>query len=255
MSPGRGSILLAALLACASVAARADKLVTRDGSIIETHGPWEVRGKLVVFTLADGTLASVRLDKADLEASAELAAREAEQRARQTRERTEKPAAEPREAVVVLTDRDVGHVDGEELEPEGEAEAEAGAAAGAVAAPEAVAGSGRGVQVVQWSQADGGETGVVVNGVIQNLGSSMATRLAVNALFYDQNGSLLAAREVPLEEGPLRPGARREFSLSLPNSLIFDEVKFQVTGQGFRSVGQSVRTGPAPEPELEFEEP
>ncbi len=274
MSRGRAWLTLATLVAIGAGAAGADELVTRDGQVIQTRGPWEVRGKLLVFKLADGTLASLRLDEADLEAS-ERRVREGEQRAERARQQALRPSPEPPQATVVLTDRDVSHAPdlGELPEPEGgpddvvsdsgaggstgsggggeadagetgnsgredQAAGEDGDAAGA-----AVAGSGRGVQVVQWSQEADGEDGIAVRGVIQNLGSDFATSLKVNALFYDETGGLLAAREVGFEDGPLGPGARRQFSVSLPHDLIYDEIKFQVVGRGFRSVGQSVRTG------------
>ena len=251
MRARRGWVALAALLAAAAgTAARGDELVTRDGQVIETRGPWEVRGKLVVFTLADGTLASLRLTEADLEAS-EQRAKQAQLRAQQERQRPAQEPAEPRQAVMVLTDRDVSHAPdlGEESELEGvdDGALAAGTAEGAgdakAGADSPVASTGRGVQVVQWGQEAEGEGGVAVRGVIQNLGSSFATKLSVNALFYDESGALLAAREVQFEDGPLGPGARRNFSVSLPHSLIYDEIKFQVVGSGFRSVGQSVRAG------------
>lgn len=277
MREPRAWIALAALLAVAGgAAASADELVTRDGQVIQTQGPWEVRGKLLVFKLADGTLASLRLDEADLEASERRVAEKA-RRARQAREEAMKPPPEPKAAVVVLTDRDVAHAppdlgegiegeggvadDGEAIfaaaggpaggtrdqgpgrDGQGEGEAEAGGP---------VASSGRGVQVVQWSQESEGEDGVAVKGVIQNLGSSFATSLSVNALFYDEGGALVAAREVEFEAGPLGPGARRDFSVSLPHSLIYDEIRFQVVGRGFRAVGQSVRAAaPQQSPDVE----
>lgn len=268
-----GWIVYAALVAGAGgFAASADELVTRDGQVIETRGPWQVRGKLLVFELADGTLASLRLEEADLEASERRAAEKA-RRARRAREEALRPPPEPKEAVVVLTDRDVAHARpglGEDPAPEepffGELESDRAFAGDPVAedaaggstdaeggdgdavAGGAVASSDRGVQVVQWSQEAEGEDGLAVKGVIQNLGSSFATSLSVNALFYDEAGALVAAREVQFEEGPLAPGARRNFSVSLPHSLIYDEIKFQVVGRGFRSVGQSVRAaaGQAP---------
>lgn len=246
----RRVIVLAVLILGAASAAPADRLVTRDGDVIETQGPWEVRGKLVVFKLADGTLASLRLDEADLEAS-EALARETERQERATRARPEAPAPPPRQAVMVLTDKDVAHGRGV---GDGSGEGQSGGEDGDEAAGTPVASSGRGVQVVQWNQETGGETGVLVKGVAQNLGSSVATRVAVNALFYDETGGLLLAREVTLEEGALGPGARREFSVTVPHELVFDEIKFQVTGQGFRSVGQSVRVGPPPEPGDELQE-
>ncbi|HET9767963.1 MAG TPA: hypothetical protein VFS60_13995, partial [Thermoanaerobaculia bacterium] len=55
------SLAAAALAAAAAAApAAADWLVMRDGSRVETKGAWEVRGTLVVLTLPNGTLSSVR---------------------------------------------------------------------------------------------------------------------------------------------------------------------------------------------------
>lgn len=250
MNRRRRWIVLAALLPVAGgAAAGGDRLVTRDGQIIETRGPWQERGKLLVFELADGTLASLRIEEADLEASEGLA-RETERRAQGVREASLRPAPEPRRAAVVLTDSDVAHFGvGEQREPEGGSGDDLAAAAAASADVDAdaatagrpVASSGRGVQVVQWSQESEGEDGVAVRGVIQNLGSSFATSLSVNVLFYDESGSLVAAREVQFEDAPLGPGARGDFSVSVPHALVFDEIKFQVVGRGFRSVAQRVR--------------
>ena len=76
--------VLAALLAASPAAA--DWLVTRGhgsaaGARVETRGPWQVKGRLVVFETAAGQLASLRLDDVDLEASRE-ATRRAEEGAR-----------------------------------------------------------------------------------------------------------------------------------------------------------------------------
>ena len=87
---------------------RADWLLTRDGARIETRGPWTVKGKLVVFTLASGTLSSLRTTEVDLEASAQSTA-EAQARAAAP-PAAEKPAEKP-PPVLVLTDADVEHVD------------------------------------------------------------------------------------------------------------------------------------------------
>ena len=70
---------LALGLGLGAPAADADRLVTRDGAVIETRGPWRVEGRLVIFRLPDGTLSSIRLVDADLEGSAELAGAEERQ--------------------------------------------------------------------------------------------------------------------------------------------------------------------------------
>jgi hypothetical protein len=65
----RASVLAVVALAAAAAPAAADWLVLADGGRVETAGPWEVRGGLVVFTLANGTLSSVRASEVDLPAS------------------------------------------------------------------------------------------------------------------------------------------------------------------------------------------
>ncbi|KAB2962205.1 MAG: hypothetical protein F9K16_09710, partial [Thermoanaerobaculia bacterium] len=70
--------LLAAALLVAAGPARADWLVTTDGGLIETKGPWKVDGRRVVFHLPNGTLSSVRADEVDLDRSAAETARAAE---------------------------------------------------------------------------------------------------------------------------------------------------------------------------------
>lgn len=47
----------------------ADVLVTTEGERIETEGPWEVDGRRVIFTDANGRLSALRVSAVDLEAS------------------------------------------------------------------------------------------------------------------------------------------------------------------------------------------
>ncbi len=66
--------LAVVIFGCGSLAwlasgAAADWLVASDGSRIETTGPFKVEGKLVIFTLPNGTLGSLPLSEVDLEAS------------------------------------------------------------------------------------------------------------------------------------------------------------------------------------------
>jgi hypothetical protein len=81
--------------------AHADWLVTQEGKQVQTKGPWEVRRNLVVFTLPNGTLSSMRLSEVDLEKSESLTAE-----AVRPPEAVE--AETPKEPVLVLTTRDVG---------------------------------------------------------------------------------------------------------------------------------------------------
>lgn len=61
--------LCALVLLTLVLPASADILVTKTGEQIETDGPWEVKGRQVVFTSASGVLSAIRLSEIDLEAS------------------------------------------------------------------------------------------------------------------------------------------------------------------------------------------
>jgi mycoredoxin len=90
---------------CVAASAAADVVVLKDGSRVETRGAMEVRGKRIVFTNAKGTLATLRLDEVDLEAS-----RAASQPAPAAAKAG--PSAAPKKApVLVLNDRDVANAD------------------------------------------------------------------------------------------------------------------------------------------------
>ena len=98
------STALAALLLCLAAPAAAEWLVTDDGARIETRGPWKVVGSSVVFTQTNGTLASLRAARVDLEAST------SESSAGNSPAPTPTlvaAAAEPPRPVMVLTDYDV----------------------------------------------------------------------------------------------------------------------------------------------------
>ena len=115
-------ILAIALTLTVSLPASAEWLITHDGHRIETDGPWKVKGRLVVYTDAKGTLSSIRLDEIDLEAS-ETASQEPAEEPAESREDESKPEREPRKRpVLVLTDGDIPEAttDGPaaEIEPE-----------------------------------------------------------------------------------------------------------------------------------------
>ena len=104
----RSYVLLGLLvIAAAAPQAAADWLVTTDGEQIETAGPWEVRGRLLVATLVDGRTVSMRASTVDLPASERLTAETA--RAAEQEPAAEAQAGEPaprKKAAIVLTDAD-----------------------------------------------------------------------------------------------------------------------------------------------------
>ncbi len=93
-------LLWLVLAVAGSLPAAADWLITGDGHRIETDGPWQVKGRLVVYTDAKGTLCSLRLDEVDIDAS-KTAGEDAEAQPSAVEPAEEKPP------VLVLTDKDI----------------------------------------------------------------------------------------------------------------------------------------------------
>src|SRR6202023_3135637 len=80
----------------------ADWIVPRQGERFEIRGTWQLKGKLLVFTLPNGTLSSMRAARVDIDASKQATAQAKQQAA------APPPAAkvEPkRKSVIVLTDK------------------------------------------------------------------------------------------------------------------------------------------------------
>lgn len=216
---------LAALLAGAAPA-RADWLVTREGARMETRGPWEVRGKLVVFTAPDGTLASVRLAAVDLEAS-----RQATEEARRP-----KPAPPPeparRKSVVSLTDKDFPKPTPPPAAPAEGAAAEEGGAAAAPAPPAAARGL---VRVETWEQKERAEgDGIEISGVLRNEGSDIATEVGLTITTRDDTGAQTASVEAVLAAGTLQPRGATTFRAVLPGVFTFSGVNFDIRSTGLK---------------------
>jgi len=221
---GFGSLVLLAS------GAGADWLVTSDGSKVEIEGPWNVEGKLVTFTLSNGTLGSMPLSAVDLEASRALAARVAED---------EEPAEEPTrpKAVMVITDADVGHpvLPTAESTEEGE--------------PSPVTSQAASLRVTGWREdVNLSRNSVEIRGSLQNPTANPATSLELDVLLYDDEGQLLETSPARLEQGFLNPGASLRFEALFEETLSFDSVDFDIRSRGFLS------TPPVDEPPTEDDE-
>jgi hypothetical protein len=99
-----GVAFAAAITATVPAALHADWMVTRQGERFEIRGTWQLKGKLAVFTLPDGTFSSMRADQVDFEASKQ-ATEQAKQQAAAPPPAPEK-AKPQRRAAVILTDKD-----------------------------------------------------------------------------------------------------------------------------------------------------
>lgn len=95
--------LLPVLLLTLVAPAAADRLVTSQGEILETQGPWKVEGRMVVFTNATGELVAIRVSEVDLKASKKAT----EEASKPPQPPTEEVQEEGKKAVFVLADKDV----------------------------------------------------------------------------------------------------------------------------------------------------
>lgn len=225
MTKQGSTLLLAALIGLAGVPASADWLVTRAGAKVETRGPWQVKGKLVVFHLADGSLSSMRLAEVDLDRSRK-ATEEAERAKAEAEEARAKPA-ERKAPVLVVTDRDVRHVD--------PATVSAAAAAGE---PAAAVDS---LAVSNWDRTpDPGDGHVVITGTITNNASNTtATGITLNVVLVDETGNPVGTAQAILTSNVLPPGQQSGFRAEFPGVFTFSNLKFEP---------KSIKLETAPEP-------
>lgn len=204
----------------------ADWLVTREGAKVETKGPWKVKGKLVVFTRPDDSLASLRLAEVDLEASQRATAAPAVQ--------APPPSAapeKPREKKWVLTDASFPR--------KPEAPAASSSSGQSAEPPTAVAPDGekteRGkspVTVGSWRQAERLEKdGLDIFGVLQNNGEHLAEQVTLTVELVDLNGTLLGTSNAVLSAPNIRPGGGVTFRATFPGILAFAEARFDIRNQ------------------------
>ena len=228
--------LAAALLALAVVPAAADWLVTREGGRVETKGSWQTKGKLVVFTLPDGKLSSLRVSEVDLDAS-----RHATEEAAAALAAPAPPAQpqKPREAKVVLTDESFRRTappppaapgdEGKDEKKKGEA-----------APPEA----GK-IVVASWERLSApGNGSVVIAGMVRNEAPDEATGVVVTVLLYDETGKLLISGDAVLGSTVLPAGQSGSFRAEFPDVFSFAAVKFDARGMLIlRKPGEPPKSG------------
>ncbi|HEX6898779.1 MAG TPA: FxLYD domain-containing protein [Thermoanaerobaculia bacterium] len=206
----RNALWLLTLLIVAAAPARADWLVTRDGGRVETKGPWKVKGKLVVFTQADGALSSLRLSEVDLDAS-----RKATESARIQAEKPPAPAP-PKKKLAVLTDADF-----KKATPQGST-----AAAPPEAAPDAPAGL---VSISSWKRADQGD-GLAIEGTLHNNTDDMVVNAAVEVQLYNEAGDRVGTAPALLTTTSITPKGTVDFRASFPGVFAYSDVKFEAKG-------------------------
>ncbi|HEY9420019.1 MAG TPA: FxLYD domain-containing protein [Thermoanaerobaculia bacterium] len=206
----RNTLWLLAILWIAAAPSRADWLMTREGGRVETKGAWKVKGKLVVFTQADGTLSSLRLSEVDLEAS------------RKVTEESKVPAGKPpapeppKKKLAVLTDADF-----KKATPQGST---------AAAPPEAGQAAPAGlVTVTSWKRADQGD-GLNIEGTLHNNTEDMVVNAAVEVQLYNEAGDRVGTAPALLTTTSITPKGTVDFRASFPGVFSFSDVKFETKG-------------------------
>jgi hypothetical protein len=250
---------LLAALAGAAPAARADWIVTRDGGKLETKGSWQVKGKMVVFSLPNGTLSSLRSDKVDFAASqraTEQARKEAVEGPAAAADKQREAAAKSRRpSVRILTDKDFKKTPAEAApaaeSPDGKQskekeKAKEPAAKDTVPAP---AGS---LQVLSWDRVNpaspGATPGVQLTGKVRNAGGDQLTELTVTAILFDESGNPVARVPAALAVSHLAAGETTTFTVDAPTVSGFAAVKFDAQGRGFKIHTQPAAKGAAAPP-------
>lgn len=200
-------------------AVRADWLVTKEGARVETKGPWKVKGAIVVFTLPNGTLSSMRVREVDLDQSA-LVTAEANKPPEEAAKEDEAP---PKPVVAELTNENIRRADVPAASGEGgEAEGEGGAAAlpRAVATPP--------YEVLAWNVVDRPDVeGIEVRGTLRNGGEETFANVSMVVRLLTSDGVFVEERRGNLQSMLLRAQAATNFSAVFPN-LTNDSYKLEV---------------------------
>ncbi|HEY8020052.1 MAG TPA: hypothetical protein VIH93_03070 [Thermoanaerobaculia bacterium] len=209
--------------------AAADWLVTSEGGRVETRGPWEVKGKLVVFTAADGTLSSLRATQVDLDAS-----RRATVESKQALADAEKaPPPAPRKSVRSITDKDVGHPASDAAKPGDSATAATPAANATKSAKPADAAGKSPVSVGNWQKADRTEKdGIELFGSLNNDSGDIQTDVGLTVTLYDDGEGLLGTAEAAVTPSTMTAHGATNFRVAFPGIYTFARAKFDIRSAG-----------------------
>jgi hypothetical protein len=230
----RKTLMLAGLLIGATIGTlHADWLVTKQGERFEIDGPYQVKGKVVVFSLPGGALSSMRTDQVDFDAS-QRATEQAKKDAAAPPVKIEKPQ---RKAVIVLTDKDF-----QKSPPPEDANADG---KDKPAAPT----NRSGVEIVRWDRVPANDSkadGVEIVGTLRNVTADVFTELTVTATFYDDNSNVIGRFPAVVDTQALPSGESSKFHLVASGLFAYNSVKFETSWKGVR--GRPGTPVPAPSP-------
>lgn len=230
MTTMRSSSILASLLLLGALPAGADWLVTRAGGRVETRGAWQVKGKLVVFTQANGALSSLRLADVDLEAS-QQATGEAVRAEDEAAAVKEAPKPERKKSIRSLTDEDFSHSSGT-ADPDAKPGDAAKDAADKGTAKESAGEMRDPVSVSSWRQAARTEgNGLDLLGTLQNNGEELATDIKLTVELFNEAKESVATGEAILGSASIPAGGSTTFRVPFDGVFTFVQAKFKVSSK------------------------
>lgn len=195
-------VLLVLALCLLATPVFADILVMADGSRLEIDGQWRDKGRVIEFTLPNGTLGSVRASEVNLDASRKATQAAVDAANAEEAEPAEQPKPEP---VAVWTDKDIPRASPEVI-------------AGATASVQADS-----VQVTDWRVEQAEDRGLValITGTLQNY-SAVPVRdisLSVTVVGDRPNGANPSlVRQARLARSTLDAGQTTTFEVELRRS-------------------------------------
>lgn len=219
-----------ALLLAAAAPVTADTLVTRAGGRVETKGAWQVKGKLVVFTGANGALASLRLADVDLEAS-QAATQEA--KAAQEQAAAQPEAKEPprKKSVRSLTDADFSRKPPEDATAEAPDDSSAKGDEGAKP-KEGKPARESPIAVNSWSKANRTEgDGIDLFGTLLNPSTDLVTDIVLKVKLSNEVGEVVGTGEGVLATPSIPAGGTTSFRVPFSGVFAFDKAEFSITSR------------------------
>jgi len=255
----RAWVLGGILTAAAAAALHADWIVTRQGERFEIRGAWQLKGRLVVFHLPDGTLSSMRADRVDLDASKRLT-QEAEKAAAApaagAAEAAPSAAKPKRKAVIVLTDKDFTRAPspapgGADSGKSAADKAKAGPPESAVKQSPATREVPSSVEVVTFSRVPLSESkvdGVEIKGTLRNKSQEFLTQVAVDASFFDDGGTFIARVPATIEKQALPPAESSAFTVAASGMFSYATIRWETHGSALKDL-QGAKAPPPVKPQ------
>ncbi len=206
-SPSVSASLVLLLLGFGAPPVEADWIVLRNGKVLQTDGPWAVKGERLIFTDTEGHRSTLPLAEVDLESSHDASGTTASGKA--------KSSPLPDSATRAAT-RTLGESEGPPPAPSGLRRPD----------PRAVTDVGGSLIVIERrDELRGGA--LHLTGTLHNRGRDPARNVSLTATLYDDEGEILELKKAQLSSRTLGPGQRTNFRATFPGLTSYRSVTFE----------------------------